>query len=66
MVTISTELAMRFAADALNESYFGWNAERFPSRGDHNLVRAQGQANLARAVGLVRREAERRVVAARM
>ena len=30
---ISLELAARFAADALDESYFGWNPHRFPSRG---------------------------------
>ena len=40
---ITVELAARFCADALYESYFGWNAERFDSRGHHNLVRAQGQ-----------------------
>ncbi len=43
---ISLELASRFAADALFESYFGWNAKRFPSRGEHNLVRARGQLSL--------------------
>jgi len=46
---ISLELAARFAADALNESYFGWNASRFTSRGAHNLVRARGQFSLHRA-----------------
>lgn len=46
---ISVELAARFAADALNEAYFGWNARRFASRGAHNLVRAQGQLSLHRA-----------------
>lgn len=66
VLRICTELAMRFAADALQESYFGWNAERYATRGDHNLVRALGQANLARALGLVRRAAEQRVVNARM
>jgi Ser/Thr protein kinase RdoA (MazF antagonist) len=40
---ISLELASRFAADALFENYFGWNAQRHGSRGEHNLVRAQGQ-----------------------
>jgi Ser/Thr protein kinase RdoA (MazF antagonist) len=43
---ISLELAARFAADALFESYFGWNVERFSSRGEHNLVRARGQWSL--------------------
>ncbi len=37
------ELAARFAADALNESYFGWSAERYASRGEHNLARARNQ-----------------------
>jgi hypothetical protein len=47
---ISLELAARFAADALDESYFGWNAQRFPTRGDHNLVRARGQWSLHAAL----------------
>jgi Ser/Thr protein kinase RdoA (MazF antagonist) len=40
---ITVELASRFCADALYESYFGWNKDRFASRGHHNLVRARGQ-----------------------
>ncbi|MBL8945157.1 MAG: hypothetical protein JNK45_18470, partial [Myxococcales bacterium] len=40
------ELAARFAADALRERYFGWDASRFPARGEHNLVRAKGQWSL--------------------
>jgi Ser/Thr protein kinase RdoA (MazF antagonist) len=40
---ICLELTARFLADALLESYFGWDAERFETRGDHNLVRANGQ-----------------------
>lgn len=47
---ISVELAARFAADALAESYFGWSPERFPTRGDHNLVRARGQLSLHEAL----------------
>ena len=39
---ISLELAVRFAADALLESYFGWASERYPGRGEHNLARARG------------------------
>lgn len=46
---ISVELAARFAADALRESYFGWDAKRFDSRGAHNLVRARGQWSLHEA-----------------
>ncbi|NVB40481.1 aminoglycoside phosphotransferase family protein [Pseudenhygromyxa sp. WMMC2535] len=47
---ISLELAARFAADALFESYFGWDAARFPGRGEHNLHRARGQWSLHEAV----------------
>jgi aminoglycoside phosphotransferase (APT) family kinase protein len=47
---VSLELAARFAADALSESYFGWNAARFPGRGEHNLVRARGQWSLHQAL----------------
>lgn len=47
---IQLELAARFCADALNESYFGWNAALFASRGDHNLARARGQLALHRSL----------------
>jgi Ser/Thr protein kinase RdoA (MazF antagonist) len=47
---ISLELAARFAADALEESYFGWDPARFATRGDHNLTRARGQWSLHRAL----------------
>lgn len=47
---IQVELAARFCADSLNESYFGWNAARFPTRGAHNLARARGQLALHRAL----------------
>ena len=47
---VSLELAARFAADALFESYFGWDATRFPGRGEHNLVRARGQWSLHEAL----------------
>ena len=46
---ISLELASRFATDALAESYFGWNPQRYPGRGEHNLVRARGQLALHEA-----------------
>jgi thiamine kinase-like enzyme len=61
---ISLELAARFAADALDESYFGWNAARFPSRGDHNLVRARGQWSLHAAL-VAQREARAGILAER-
>lgn len=44
---IAAELAVRFLTDALEEAYFGWNAEKYATRGDHNLVRARGQLSLA-------------------
>jgi len=53
---ICWELSSRFCRDALEERYFGWD-ERFGTRGDHNLARAQGQAQLASQVALARTEA---------
>jgi len=47
---VSLELAARFAADALYESYFGWDDTRFAGRGEHNLVRARGQWSLHEAL----------------
>jgi Ser/Thr protein kinase RdoA (MazF antagonist) len=46
---VSLELAARFAADALNECYFGWNPRVHKTRGEHNLVRARGQLALHEA-----------------
>jgi len=43
---ICLELAARFARDALEESYFGWDP-RHGDRGEHNLLRAEGQFDLA-------------------
>lgn len=57
--TIALELAMRFAADALNESYFGWDRSRFARAAEHNLIRARGQADLARSIREQRAELER-------
>lgn len=48
--TIATELAARFCADALNESYFGWDCTRFPSASAHNITRARSQLALARSI----------------
>lgn len=56
--TVCLELAMRFAADALNECYFGWDSQRFATRGEHNLVRAANQLALARDVRLQRAAAQ--------
>ncbi|MFT5459337.1 MAG: Ser/Thr protein kinase RdoA (MazF antagonist) [Myxococcota bacterium] len=54
---ICWELAARFARDALEERYFGWNP-RFGGRGEHNLLRARGQAALAASVRQQRGAAE--------
>ena len=53
---IAWELAARFCRDALEETYFGWDAS-WASSGDHNLHRARGQAALAARVRSVRAEA---------
>jgi Ser/Thr protein kinase RdoA (MazF antagonist) len=47
---ITVELASRFLADALAESYFGFDASRYATRGEHNLVRARGQLALHEVV----------------
>lgn len=56
LFAICVELSARFCADALNESYFGWDERRFPARGEHNLLRARGQWGLARSVARRRHE----------
>jgi Ser/Thr protein kinase RdoA (MazF antagonist) len=56
---ISLELACRFAADALFENYFGWDAARFATRGDHNLLRSRGQLALHEAFVATRAERAR-------
>ena len=49
-LTIALELSARFAADALIESYFGWDSNRFRSASEHNQLRATGQLGLAESV----------------
>ena len=44
---ICLELSARFCADAINNSYFKENREKYPTVGQHNLVRASSQYNLA-------------------
>jgi len=46
-LTITVELAARFCADALRESYFGWNRARYESSSAHNQARVRGQLLLA-------------------
>ena len=62
--TIMVELAARFATDALNESYFGWNESAFPDRSTHNQVRAAGQLELEKSLTACLAEAEGIVEAA--
>jgi Ser/Thr protein kinase RdoA (MazF antagonist) len=47
---IALELCARFVTDALEERYFGWDAEQYPSRGAHNAARAEGQWRLYEAM----------------
>lgn len=44
---ICLELSARFCTDAINNSYFKENREKYPTVGQHNLVRANSQYNLA-------------------
>ncbi len=62
--TIMVELAARFSTDALRESYFGWNAKKFPDRSTHNQIRAEGQLNLHASFCDCLNEAEAEVTAA--
>jgi Ser/Thr protein kinase RdoA (MazF antagonist) len=48
--TICLILASRFLGDALEERYFGYDATRFPARGEHNLLRGRGQLSLFESV----------------
>ncbi len=48
--TIAVELASRFAADAIEDRYFGFDATRFATRVAHNLARARAQLSLATSV----------------
>ena len=56
LATVCVELAARFCVDAVEDRYFGWDATRFASRREHNLVRARGQLALARSVLAARDE----------
>ncbi len=47
---ITVELAARFCTDALEERYFGWDAERFASASAHNQTRAASQLRLAETI----------------
>ena len=47
---ITVELAARFCADAHEETYFGWDRERFASASAHNQARATSQLHLAGSI----------------
>ncbi|MBI5548917.1 MAG: phosphotransferase [Deltaproteobacteria bacterium] len=64
LATICLELAARFLADALAETYFGFDASRFPARGEHNLLRGRGQWALFQSVARARPELEASVLRA--
>ena len=55
---IALELSARFAVDALEERYFGFDPDVAPTRGEHNLLRARGQLALARSVQAQRSQME--------
>ena len=38
VMTICFELSTRFLADALRENYFGFDDQKYPARGEHNLA----------------------------
>jgi Ser/Thr protein kinase RdoA (MazF antagonist) len=62
--TLCVELASRFAADLIDDSYWGWDERRFASRHEHNRVRALSQLGLARGVRARRDDLLRRARAA--
>jgi Ser/Thr protein kinase RdoA (MazF antagonist) len=64
IATVCVELAARFAVDHFEDKYFGWDPARFPSRREHNRVRALGQLNLGKSVLAARAQAERIVAEA--
>lgn len=59
VLAICLELSARFLADALNEAYFGFDAGRYATRGEHNLVRGAGQWRLFESVLAQRADLER-------
>lgn len=48
IVLITLELAARFAADIIDDSYFGWNKQKYASRREHNTARVRSMVALAR------------------
>lgn len=56
---ICLELSARFCADAINNSYFKEDREKYPVVGEHNLRRARTQYKLAKSVSDQKSECER-------
>jgi Ser/Thr protein kinase RdoA (MazF antagonist) len=56
--SIALELAARFARDALEESYFGWDRTQYTAAWQHNTVRARSQVDLAYAYAEHTQDAE--------
>ncbi|MFO0577789.1 MAG: phosphotransferase [Polyangia bacterium] len=55
---VALQLAARFGADVVNQSYFRWDPQRFTSRAAHNLIRARSQLGVARSLDEQRSGAE--------
>lgn len=47
---ITLELAARFLIDVVHDTYFGFDATRYPNRRAHNVARARGQYHLAQTI----------------
>jgi Ser/Thr protein kinase RdoA (MazF antagonist) len=47
---ITLELAARFLIDVVHDTYFGFDAARYPHRRAHNVARAHGQHHLAQTI----------------
>lgn len=50
---VYVELAARFLADVVNESYFGWDRTKYKSAAAHNLARAKAQILAAESLALL-------------
>lgn len=61
-VLIILELAVRFANDIVDDSYFGWNDKKYTSRREHNTARVVSLVLLARDC-VAKEEEARRIVA---
>jgi Ser/Thr protein kinase RdoA (MazF antagonist) len=49
-ILISLELSLRFYIDVIEDNYFGYNSDKFSSRKEHNLIRAQNCYELFRII----------------